>query len=54
MTYSDQKNNDLHRKSTEKYILAASQRFGTIQALGLEGPKRAGQKDTGTEGAGEE
>jgi len=42
------------RKSTEKYILAASQRYGSIQSLGLEGPKRDRQEDTGTDGGRED
>jgi integrase len=42
------------RKSTEKYILAASQRFRTIQSLGLEGPDRDRREDTGTDGGREE
>jgi site-specific recombinase XerD len=42
------------RKSTEKYILAASQRYGSIQSLGLKGPKRDRQEDTGTDGGRED
>jgi hypothetical protein len=39
-------------KSLKRYVIAASQRFGTIQALGLDGPTGPKNDDTGTEGAG--
>jgi site-specific recombinase XerD len=41
-------------KSLKRYVIAASQRFGTIQALGLDGPTGPKNDDTGTEGAGDD
>jgi site-specific recombinase XerD len=41
-------------KSLKRYVIAASQRFGTIQALGLVGPTGPKDDDTGTEGKGDD
>lgn len=41
-------------KSLKRYVIAASQRFGTIQALGLDGPTGPKNDDTGTRGTGDD